>query len=176
MNGYNRGYTATGSGYTATGSRQPGYDPEADAPEAKRILAVSVALILALAINFMVLAKVDLPVVRPLMGFWYVLIFPSYLLFTSSAWRRCGLQERLGYSVCSVLLILMLAGLAINEVLPLAGVQRPLEPGPIIVVSDIINISLYIFRSLNPDRAALRVDFTRFSKQEFRLLVAAALT
>ncbi len=104
-----------------------------------------------------------------------MVVLPAYLLYTSSAWRRCGLQERLGYSVCSVLLVLMAAGLVINEVLPLAGVQRPLDPGPIIIVSDLINLSLYVFRSRNPDRIRLRVTFAQFSKQEFRLLVAAAL-
>src|SRR6202000_1019393 len=100
-------------------------------------------------------------VVRPVLGFWFILILPTYLLFTTSAWRRCGIQERLGYSVCSVLLMLMLAGLAINETLPLAGVQRPLDAGPIVIVSDLINLSLYIFRSRNPDLISMRVNFAQ---------------
>ena len=139
------------------------------------VLPAFATLILAVVVNVIVLAKVDLPVVRPVLGFWFVIILPSYLLFTTSAWRGCGLQERLGYSVCSVLLILMLTGLAINEVLPLAGVQRPLDAGPIVIVSDLINLSLYVFRSRYPDRVRLRDAFTGFSKEEFRLLVAAAL-
>src|ERR1700749_2370750 len=103
-------------------------------PTVQRVFAAFAALILALVVNFMVFAKVDLPVARPVLGFWFMLVLPAYLLYTSSAWRRCGLQERLGYSVCLVLLVLMAAGLVINEVLPLAGVQRPLDPGPIIIV------------------------------------------
>jgi uncharacterized membrane protein len=148
----------------------------ADAPAARRVFAGIAALILALAVNFMVYAHMNLPVARPVLGFWFMLVLPAYLLYTSSAWRRCGLQERLGYSVCSVLLLLMAAGLAINELLPLAGVARPLEPGPIIIVGDLINLSLYAYRSRYPDRIRLRINFAQFSKQEFRLLVAAALT
>lgn len=159
--------------FAPTASRRPG------PPEAASVLPTFAALILAIALNVMVLAKVGLPIARPVLGFWFVIVFPSYLLFTTSVWRKCGLQERLGYSVCSVLLVLMLTGLVINEVLPLVGVQRPLDAGPIVIVGDLINLSLYVFRSRNPDkisRITLRVTFAQFSREEFRLLVAAALT
>jgi len=70
-----------------------------DAPIAGRVIAAFAALILALAVNVMVFANVDLPIARPVLGFWFLIVLPAYLLYTSSAWRRCGLQERLGYSV-----------------------------------------------------------------------------
>ena len=149
---------------------------KSDAPIAARVLGAFTALILALVVNYMVIKHVDLPVARPVLGFWFLIVLPAYLLYTSSAWRRCGLQERVGYSVGLVLFVLMASGLLINEVLPLGGVQRPLDPGPIIIVGDLINLSLYIYRSLNPDRIRPRINFAEFSKQEFRLLVAAALT
>jgi uncharacterized membrane protein len=123
----------------------------------------------------MVFKNMSLPIARPVLGFWFMVVLPAYLLYTSSAWRRCGLQERVGYSVCSVLFILMASGLLINEVLPLAGVQRPLDPGPIIIVGDLINLSLYVYRSSHPDTIRPRINFAEFSKQEFRLLVAAVL-
>ena len=162
-------------GFASTASRHYGSTPQVPSGDVSALPALA-ALILALVVNFLVLAKVDVPIARPVLGFWFILIFPSYLLFTSSAWSKCSLQERLGYSVCSVLLILMLTGLAINEFLPLAGVQRPLDPGPIVIVGDLINLSLYVYRGLNPDSVRLRANFAGFSKEEFRLLVAAALT
>ena len=70
----------------------------------------------------------------------------------------------MGYSVCLVLLVLMAAGLGINEVLPLAGVQRPLDPGPIIIVGDLINLSLYAYRSRYPDKIRLRINFADGTK------------
>ncbi len=146
------------------------------APGAQRVLAGLAALILAVVVNGMVFAHVDLPLARPVLGFWFMIVFPTYLLYTSSAWRRCGLQERWGYSVGSVLLFLMAAGLFINAFLPLVGVLRPLDPGPIIIVGDVINLSLFVYRSRFPDRVRPRISFAEFSKQEFRLLVAAALT
>ena len=112
---------------------------------------------------------------RPVLGFWFVVVLPAYLIFTTSAWRKCGPQERLGYSVCATILTLMLMGLVINEVLPFAGVQRPLTASIIIIASDVINLSLYLIRSRYPDKVRLGVSFSRFSKQEFRLLVGAAL-
>ena len=155
----------------------PAAEKQSDTPEAASPLLGSVALlILAVAVNAMVLAKVDLPVVRPALGFWFVIILPTYLLFSSAAWRKCGAQERLGYSLGSVLLTLMLVGLAVNEVLPLAGVQRPLDTGSILIIADLINVALYVFRSRNPNPVRLDVRLARFSKQEFRLLVAAVLT
>jgi uncharacterized membrane protein len=144
-------------------------------PVAGRVLGALAALILALVVNVMVFTNVDLPVARPALGFWFMLVLPAYLLYTSSAWRGCGLQERLGYSVVFVLFILMAAGLAINEVWPLMGVLRPLDAGSIVIVGDLINLSLYVYRMLYPDRMRPRINFGQFSKQEFRLLVAAAL-
>ena len=116
---------------------------QSDTQKPASALATIVALILVVVVNVMVLAKADLPIVRPALGFWFVIILPSYLLFGTSVWRKCGLQERLGYSVCSVLLILMLTGLAINEGLPLVGVQRPLDAGSILIIGDLINVALY---------------------------------
>ena len=146
-----------------------------DDPRAVSVFPAFATLILALAVNVMVLAKMDLPIARPVLGFWFIVVLPAYLLYTSSAWRRCGLQERIGYSVCSVLLVQMVAGLIINEVLPLAGMQHPLGTVPILILSDAINLSFYVLRSRNPDRIRWRGTFALFSKEEFRLLVAAVL-
>lgn len=155
----------------------PAAPRQTDPPEAASPVLASVLLVLAaLAVNVMVLAKVDVPVVRPALGFWFVIILPTFLLFTSSAWRKCGPLERLGYSLCSVLLALMLVGLVVNEVLPVVGVQRPLDVGSILIISDLMNVSLYVFRSRSPNKIRLGATFARISKQEFRLIVAAVLT
>jgi uncharacterized membrane protein len=146
------------------------------APGAKGVSATLTALALAIIVNVVVLANVNLPVVRPVLGFWFLIVLPSYLAFTSSLWRKCGLQERWGYSVCLVLLVLMLAGLAVNEVLPLVGVPRALGAGPITIVGDLINVSFYFFRSRHPGEIQPHYFSYQFTKQEFRLLVAAGLT
>lgn len=163
-------------GYAPVASTRPDIELSTARQGAGVSPAVIVALILAIVVNFLVLRNIHLPIVRPALGFWFVIIFPSYLVFTTAAWRRCSFHERLGYSVCGTLLILMLTGFAMNEVLPLVDVQRPLDAVPVLIASDLINLSIYVIRSRYPDRVGLHGAFAEFGKEEFRLLVAALLT
>lgn len=140
------------------------------------VLLELVVLVLALVVNFLVFGNVHLPFIRPALGFWFIIIFPSYLIFTTSAWHGCSLQERLGYSVGGTLLILMLAGLAINEILPLVNVRHPLDADPVVITVDLINLALYVVRNRYPDRVRLHGFWAAFGKEEFRLLVVASLT
>lgn len=176
------------------GARQPGtWQPETRRPESRQpprrpapsvqappeepsVFPAIAALLLAVVVNFIVLAKVDVPVVRPALGFWYIVIFPSYLIYATAAWRGCSISERLGYSVGAALLLLMLVGLAMNELLPAGGLQRPLDAGPVIITSDIINVSLYALRRSYPGQVGLHISIADFGREEVRLLAAAALT
>src|SRR5262245_27276080 len=76
--------------------------------------------------NSLALGHHRLPFIGPAVGFWFLVVQPSYLIYTSSIWRASNALERIGYSVTATLLILMLGGLAINTVLPVLGVARPL--------------------------------------------------
>lgn len=144
-------------------------------PQQAAVFPAFAMLILAAAVNVMVVANIDLPVFRAAAGFWFMIILPAYLLFTTSAWRRCGLEERLAYSVCTALLVLMVAGLVINEILPLMNLQRPLDADPVLITGDLINLSLYALRSRYPERIRWRGSLAAVGKEELRLLVMAAL-
>ena len=154
---------------------QPNFRSEIPQEQAS-VFPTVIGLILAVVVNVMVLTKVDLPIFRPAAGFWFMIILPSYLLFTTSAWRRCRLEERLGYSVCTALLILMLTALIVNEILPLMRVQRPLDAYSVLIVGDLINLSLYALRTRYPERVRMRVGFASVGKEEFRLFVMASLS
>src|ERR1700727_1584782 len=110
--------SSSGRGYAPVAPRQPA-SPLRTTPEEPSALPAVSALVLAIVLNFLVLSKLDIPVVRPVLGFWFLLVFPAYLIFTTSVWRGCHPPERLGYSVGSALFILMVTGLAVNGVLPL---------------------------------------------------------
>ncbi len=154
----------------------PRSDNEFDGPdEPASAFPVVITLVAAAALNFMVLANISLPVLRPAAGFWFLILLPSYLLITTSAWRRCSIEERLGYSICATLLILMLVGLTDNEILPLIGLQRPLDADPVLIIADLINLSLFAFRSRYPERSQWRGSFAAIGKEELRLLVMASL-
>lgn len=135
-----------------------------------------VALGAIVILNVVVVAKIHLPLIRPVLGFWFILICPAYLLYTTSAWRRCGVGERLGYSFCTALLVLIAVGLGINTVLPFMGVERPLDIDAVLVAGNLINASLYALRSRYPERVRLRDHFSAIGREEFRLLVLASLS
>ena len=136
--------------------------------------SVLLVLLAAAAVNGMVSAKLNVPVIRPAAGFWFAFILPAYLIYTTSAWRGSNLEERLGYSVCAVLLALMLIGLAMSTILPLVGLQHPLGVGEVLVATDVLNCCLYIVRNRYPDRVRIRSLNFGLSREELRLLAMAA--
>ena len=134
------------------------------------------AVLMAIAVNAMVLAKLNIPVVRAVGGFWYIFLLPAYLIYTMSFWRRTALEERIGYSVCATLLILMLSGLGMNFFLPFLGIQRPLGTNEVLVLANVINCALYVLRNRYPDKVRLRPSIAELGREEFRLLAIATMS
>jgi uncharacterized membrane protein len=126
--------------------------------------------------NVLVATGIHCPFVDASIGFWFLVIYPAYLLDTSSIWERCSVIERLGYSLCAVLLLLMLAGLSINTVLPFLGLLRPLNPIPVLVLGDALNVSLYLFRLKHPSKIVWRTQLKTVRARESRLIVWAGIS
>ena len=135
--------------------------------------ALSCALIVAA--NFLAISGLRLPFVGAAIGFWFILVYPVYLCYTSAIWRGSSAEERVGYSVATVLLLLLVAGLAINTVLPEVGVDRPLDAIPVAITVDILTASLFYFRHRHPGAALSPVHFRTLGRRECRLLVASAI-
>jgi uncharacterized membrane protein len=133
-------------------------------------------LITIIALNVAVLTGIRFPLFRPIAGFWFLFILPVYLFYTTSIWHRCDREERLAYSVCSVLLTLILMGLGINTILPLAGVERPLDTNEILLVGDLINLSLYLLRRRYPEVVKWRSGLAEVGREEVRLLVLSLVS
>jgi uncharacterized membrane protein len=125
--------------------------------------------------NVLVVTGFRLPFLGPAIGFWFLIVHPVYLLYTTSVWRRSSVAERLGYSLIAGLLLLMLAGLGVNTFLPLLGVQRPLDPIPVVLLGDTLTVSLYLFRRRHPAKLAWRTQIETIGPEESRLLVASGL-
>jgi uncharacterized membrane protein len=125
--------------------------------------------------NLLGVSGFRLPFLGPAVGFWFLVIHPAYLLYTTSLWRRASVAERLGYSVTAVLLLLMVAGLGINFLLPLVGVQRPLDPIPIVILGDTLTVLLYLLRRQYPAKLLWRTEISTIGRLESRLLVGAGL-
>jgi uncharacterized membrane protein len=146
-------------------------------PASTRAVAVT-GLFVAVA-NVLAVSHLSLPFLGPAIGFWFLVLLPTYLLYTTRLWGGAGAGERIAYSITSVLLVLMLAGLAINSLLPLLGYQRPLSPIPIVVLGDIINLSLYLCRRRYPGTFGHRLELGRIPKvspRASRLIIGSALS
>ena len=149
---------------------QPGAPPRAVRGDLWPALA---SLCLAVAANILALKGYRLPFIGSAIGFWFIVVHPVYLLYTTSMWRRIPAAERLGYSLTGALLLLMVAGLAMNTVLPHLGVPRPLDIVPIVVLGDILNAALYLLRWRYPAKVPWRAVI-RAGEPEERRLVACS--
>jgi uncharacterized membrane protein len=140
--------------------------PPATGPEWPAL--ASAALIAA--VNVLAVTGYRLPFLGPAAGFWFVVVLPVYLLYTTSVWGRSPAAERLGYSLAAALLLLMLGGLAINSVLPLVGVHRPLDTVPVVVLGDVLTAALYLLRRRYPAKVEWRAARAAVTPEESRLL------
>jgi uncharacterized membrane protein len=111
---------------------------------------------LVVAANLLALAPAPVPFLQPALGLWLILGYPVYLLGTASVWHRTRIPERLGGSLCAVLLALMLAGLGLNTVLPSLGVARPLGRIPVLALADVLVAGLGLLRRRYPPAPATR--------------------
>ena len=78
-----------------------------------------------------------------------------------------GLQPDRGIAIAHA------CGARVSTLLPLLGVQRPLDPIPLVVLGDILTVSLYLFRRKHPAKLAWRAQIETISREESRLLVAS---
>src|SRR6266481_169307 len=137
--------TSTGHRQTTRQDPNLGYDYLDVRRRAVSWSAVTV-IVLVLAANAVAVTGAHLPPFTSVVGFWFILLYPVYLVYTTSFWPTRAGPERLGYSLAAVLLLLILMGLAFNSALPSLGIQRPLGPLPVAVLGDGIVLSLVLLR------------------------------
>jgi uncharacterized membrane protein len=146
------------------------------APVAKtHWLPTAASLALVIAANVLALGGERVPFVGPAIGFWFILVYPAYLCYTSSIWRGASAGERAGYSVTVVLLLLLLAGLFVNTVLPWFENYHPLDTVPVVIIADLLDGTLFLLRRRFPARMRWRSQVASLGQRESRLLVASAL-
>lgn len=130
-------------------SRVPQPPPDVLAKHGRRpMLPASVDLptiVLFVATNVVVLADLDVPVVRPLLAVWLLVLAPTRLLGAKVEWLVTG-TERLVLGFAAALLTVMAWGLAINTLLPLLRVDRPLDPLPVTLTADVVLVGLVAWR------------------------------
>jgi uncharacterized membrane protein len=109
--------------------------------------------------------------IGPALGFWFLLVLPAHLLYTTTIWRGSPGVERIGYSVTAVIMLLVLGGLTINTILPPLGIARPLDPVPVVIFGDVLNASLYVFRRRRQADFSWLTQIRALRPSETRLIV-----
>ncbi len=131
------------------------------------------------AANICIAADVRFPVIVPALGLFLLVGLPTVLLMAKVDWRAGSAVERLGYSLVTVLLLLMGAGLVINTVLPPLGITDALGPVPVLIVGDVMVGTLLWWRrrsiAWRPARMPWSVRLTIQEKTVTRLAVAAVV-
>ena len=111
--------------------RVPGHNQERPEHERRPWLAAAGTATLVIAANVLALTGFRVLYIAPALGFWFLLVLPAYLLYTTSTWGRLPGPERVGYSVTAVILLLMLGGLTMNTVLPPLALPGLLTRSPL---------------------------------------------
>ncbi|MCL9758332.1 DUF2206 domain-containing protein [Frankia sp. AiPa1] len=113
-----------------------------------------------------------------LAGVWFVLGLPTAQLYAKAPWSTADVVERIAYSLVSTLLMLMVGGLIVNTVLPLAGVDRPLDRLPLFVTLLVVNGALALWRRARWRELARTAGATLAwpGRRSVTIIVAAALS
>ena len=119
----------------------------------------------------LVIANPGVPGLVPVAGLWLCIVLPTLLLAHKLAPRSAPFAEALIYGLATTLLALILGGLAMNQVLPLAGIDRPLDRVPALVAVVVALAGLVAWRFER--RRALPT--LAVSARESALLAASAL-
>jgi uncharacterized membrane protein len=96
--------------------------------------------------NVLLLTGTRVAFAGPALGWWLIVVYPTYLLTTTRVWERVTGAERVLYSLGAVLLILVVGGLLLDVTLPHVGVARPLALVPILIMVDCVAVALMCWR------------------------------
>ncbi|HYK32790.1 MAG TPA: DUF2206 domain-containing protein [Streptosporangiaceae bacterium] len=136
--------------------------------------AMAASACLVLIVNIFVIASLRLPpFIGPALGFWFLVLQPVYLLCSTSLWGQKSVGERVGLSLASVLLFLMLAGLAADLILPFVGLKRPLDPIPVVGLGDLLTIAAYMLRRRYPAERTASFSIAAIKPEECRLVLGS---
>ncbi len=109
----------------------------------------SVVLLLVLA-QAAVATDLHLPLVRPVLALVTLLGVPTLVLYRRAGPPGEAAVVRLLYAFGLSLLGLVLGGLLLNEVLPFAGVDRPLQPAVLAATWLVVDLALLAWRASVP--------------------------
>ena len=105
---------------------------------------------LVVVATLVVALDVDVPVVRPLLALVLLVLLPTVVVFQRADLLGDLPLVRLAYAGGLVLGGLIVGALVVNTVLPLVGVDRPLQPTVLAAVAGVVDLALLAWRRDRP--------------------------
>ncbi|MDP2730266.1 MAG: hypothetical protein Q8O55_07280 [Dehalococcoidales bacterium] len=100
----------------------------------RRFLTIIIAIQVFFAlITGLAALGVDIPIIRPLLGFIYLTFVPGLLILRILKFRKLGGIETLLYSVGLSIALVMFTGFSMNMLYPPMGIARPISMLPLII-------------------------------------------
>lgn len=90
------------------------------------------------------LVGINIPILREVIGFIYLVYIPGIIILRIFRLHKLSNIETLFYSISISLAALMLIGLLINFLLPLAGIEGPISFVPLLLSINLVTIFLLI--------------------------------
>jgi uncharacterized membrane protein len=129
------------------------------------------ACALLVATNVLILSGHQIAFVGAAMGWWLIIVHPTYLLCTTRIWKKVSGAERVAYSLGAIVLVLIVGGLLLDVLLPQLGVPRPLAQRPILLSVDLMNVALMGWRiRLGPIGNTWHSNLRLLGRREWRVL------
>jgi uncharacterized membrane protein len=158
-------------------AQAPGVSQEQQPQRSRAWRGVLLALI-ALAANICIAADLNFPIIVPALGVALFIGLPTALLMVKVDWRADATVERLGLSLMTTLLLVMLGGLLINTILPPFGIKDALGHIPVLILGDTFVVALLLWRrerpAWRPSRGLWSIRLTTQEKTVTRLAAASA--
>ncbi len=129
----------------------------------------------SLAVAIVIVAVPYVPWLTPAAGLWLAVVLPTCQVAGKVDWRLPSAVDRVLVSLAIVLTGLMVLGLALNELLPLAGDHHPLGRVPVVVSVGTLSVGLVLWRRERTG-AVLPRPLPRIGRADRYLLGAAAST
>ncbi|MEM2145351.1 MAG: DUF2206 domain-containing protein [Candidatus Jordarchaeaceae archaeon] len=143
------------------------------AKETKSLQFIAITLILQFSL--LLVTFFDIPFARQIIGFFYLTFIPGFVALKLLKLENLGVIEKLLFVVGLSISLLMLLGLAINEVGPVIGIQKPLEFTSLILpISSFVLFGVFVSYFKNMEKQHLGA-ITLKDLLKSSLLVASTL-
>lgn len=124
-------------GVSRQGSDRPAAARPGHGNQSLRLIIVTVLLL-----ELVVLLNASYGPLQVVAGFLTLGGLPITALVTRIRWEAVPLPARVVYSLTATVLGCLLVGLAVNTVLPLVGIERPLARPCLVITSTVVNLGL----------------------------------